>query len=264
MTTTPHIIIVTNTRNQDAAAEDSALATALSCSFATQIVDVKDASRLDPRAPILLRNAWPDIEHVDELALIARRSVYSHAHRGLMAEKTYLRELFETGMQVIPTAILPMHLRELPPCSDFIVKPINGGSSRGVTVVPAASFDPARLDGRLLVQPALQLRHELSFFFVDDVFSYAMCTGTSRWHMVPHEPSKEEMMLALEFVAWNKLAHGLQRVDLCRTQAGELFLMELEEHMAYLSWDDMCSAQREQFVSDLQTSLARWVKEVVS
>ena len=56
-----------------------------------------------------------------------------------------------------------------------------------------------------------------------------------RGALEPYEPTAADIVFARRFVDWPDLPHGIQRVGACRTQAGELLLVELEDLNPYPS-----------------------------
>jgi len=76
-----------------------------------------------------------------------------------------------------------------------------------------------------------------------------------RWNLEPFEASEADLAFAGRFIEWNDIDHGIQRVDACRTAAGELLLMELEDLNPYLSLDLVDEPVRAKFIAALKTSL---------
>ncbi|RST16745.1 hypothetical protein EF908_35000, partial [Streptomyces sp. WAC04770] len=107
-------------------------------------------------------------------------------------------------------------------------------------------------------QPRIGFRYEVSFYFVDQDFQYALYAPDPerRWVLEPYAASAEDLAFARRFIAWNSLPYGIQRVDACRTAEGELLLVELEDLNPYLSLDRVGEEVREAFVARLTASLA--------
>ncbi|MFB7950210.1 hypothetical protein ACFC6L_35490, partial [Kitasatospora phosalacinea] len=76
-----------------------------------------------------------------------------------------------------------------------------------------------------------------------------------RWELTPYRPTPADLAFARRFIDWNTLDHGIQRVDACRTTAGELLLVELEDLNPYLSLDAVTPQQRETFTAATAASL---------
>jgi hypothetical protein len=175
-----------------------------------------------------------------------------------MAGKQYLLDLTEVGYPVIPTIDRPEDLRRLPETGAYVVKPKAGADSIGLRFV-----EPDRLGevewGEHLVQPRVDFHYEMSFYYVDDAFHYALRAPDPgrRWALEPYQPTESDLAFARRFIEWNTLGHGIQRVDACRTRAGELLLVELEDLNPYLSLDVLPDRTRDAFVAALTSALHR-------
>lgn len=116
---------------------------------------------------------------------------------------------------------------------------------------------PDRPGGEILIQPRIDFAYEVSFYFVDDAFQYALYAPdpARRWELVPYAPTDADLAFARAFVAWNTLSHGIQRVDACRAPSGELLLVELEDLNPYLSLDLVPADVQDRFITSLTESL---------
>jgi hypothetical protein len=101
----------------------------------------------------------------------------------------------------------------------------------------------------------------VSFYYVDDAFQYALHAPDPerRWVLEPYRPTEADIDFARRFIDWNTLDHGIQRVDACRTQDGDLLLVELEDLNPYLSLDHLDEPTRDTFVTSMTTSLHRFL-----
>ncbi|MEZ3178041.1 hypothetical protein KYY02_04735 [Streptomyces pimonensis] len=216
---------------------------------------------------VVVRNSGPVLEYPDAYEAFRERAaatgtpVYNPlTGRGDMAGKQYLLDLTAAGRPVIPTVDRPEDLHRLPTTERYVVKPRLGADSIGLRVVPA---DEVRglADGDVLVQPHIDFAYEVSFYFVDHDFQYALYAPHAgrRWQLEPYEPGPDDLDFARDFVDWNTLDHGIQRVDACRAPGGELLLVELEDLNPYLSLDALDDTGREAFVSALTMSLRRFL-----
>ncbi|WP_411080378.1 hypothetical protein [Streptomyces sp. cmx-18-6] len=216
--------------------------------------------------------------------------------RGDMAGKQYLVELSRAGFPVIPTVDRAADLGLLPEAREYVVKPKLGADSVGLRFVTRAEAEagagpeaqagservagagpeaeavagagpeavaegeprPPQGDGGLLFQPRIDFRHEVSFYFVDHDFQYALYAPDPerRWVLEPYAASAADLEFAQRFIDWNSLTHGIQRVDACRTAEGGLLLVELEDLNPFLSLDRVAEEVREAFVARLKRSLA--------
>ncbi|MEE1742206.1 hypothetical protein [Streptomyces sp. BE147] len=212
---------------------------------------------------VLVRNSGPVLHYQEAYEAFRARArewgsrVYNPlGGRGDMAGKQYLVELSRAGYPVIPTVDRAADLGLLPESAEYVVKPKLGADSVGLRFVREPEL-PEGADGTLLVQPRIGFRHEVSFCFVDDDFQYALYAPDPerRWVLEPYAPSAADLEFARRFIAWNSLAYGIQRVDACRTEEGELLLVELEDLNPYLSLDRVAEPVREAFVTRLKRSL---------
>jgi len=138
---------------------------------------------------------------------------------------------------VIPTIDDPKHLDRLPRTDEYVVKPKAGADSHGLKFVARDQIARDRIenDGNL-IQPRIDFRYEVSFYFVDHDFQYALHAPdpAQRWELAEYTPAAADLEFARKFIDWNDLDHGVQRVDACRTREGDLLLVELEDLNPYL------------------------------
>jgi hypothetical protein len=223
------------------------------------------ASLMDSFDLVLVRNSGPVLGHLAahrefrERALAAGTRVYNElTGKGDMAGKQYLLDLTAAGRPVIPTVDRPEDLGRLPRADAYVVKPRLGADSVGLRVLAPDALDGVEY-GDVLVQPRIDFAHEISFYFVDHAFQYALYAPdpARRWELVPYEPSDDDLEFARGFVEWNTIAHGIQRVDACRAPDGTLLLVELEDLNPYLSLDVLPTARRDAFVDALKAALHR-------
>jgi hypothetical protein len=212
---------------------------------------------------VLVRNSGPVLHYAEryaefrERALAAGTRVFTQlTGKADMAGKQYLLDLTAEGFPVIPTVDRVAHLDRLPDVPEYVVKPKLGADSVGLRFVPRDEL--AGLTGTgLLIQPRVRFTYEVSFYFVDRTFHYALHAPGDRWDLQPYEPTAADLAFAQRFVDWNAVDHGVQRVDACRTAGGELLLVELEDLNPYLSLDRVAPATRDAFVAAMTASLLR-------
>ncbi|MGW2768509.1 hypothetical protein [Streptomyces sp. NPDC001275] len=248
--------------------EDIRLTSRLREDFDLALCNPRDAAALmDAFDAVVVRNSGPALEYqaaYDDFrtrALDRKTPVYNPlTGRADMAGKQYLLDLSAAGRPVIPTVDRPEDLHRLPAADRYVVKPKLGADSIGLRIVPAGEL-PGLADGTLLVQPHIDFAYEVSLYFVDHDFQYALHAPDPewRWELSPYEPSREDLEFARSFVEWNTLAHGIQRVDACRAPSGELLLVELEDLNPYLSLDAVDDTRRDAFVAAMKSSLHRFL-----
>ncbi|GGR39228.1 hypothetical protein [Streptomyces roseolus] len=245
--------------------EDIDLTARLRASFDLALCHPRDAAALmGAFDAVVVRNSGPVLHHQEaydhfrERATALGTRVYNPLHgRGDMAGKQYLVDLTAAGYPVIPTVDRAEDLKRLPEAGEYAVKPKAGADSIGLRFLPYEELSGLTVDGDLLVQPRIDFAYEVSFVFVDDVFQYALYAPDPerRWVLEPYEPTGADLAFARRFVEWNTLDHGVQRVDACRTRAGELLLVELEDLNPYLSLDRVGEPVRVRFTESLTRSL---------
>lgn len=253
--------------------EDIHLASRLRETFDVALCHPRDAAALLDRFDLaLVRNSGPVLHYREAYDAFRARArelgtpVYNPlGGRGDMAGKEYLVEMSRAGLPVIPTVDRAADLPGLPDVPRYVVKPKLGADSVGLRFVTAAEARAGlerAAEGSLLVQPLIDFRHEVSFYFVDHDFQYALYAPDPerRWVLEPYAASAADLEFARRFIAWNSLSHGVQRVDACRTAEGGLLLVELEDLNPYLSLDRVGEEVREAFVARLTRSLASMLR----
>ncbi|MGW0944905.1 hypothetical protein ACWD4O_20475 [Streptomyces sp. NPDC002623] len=248
--------------------EDVFLASRLRAHFDLALCHPLDAAALMGSFDgVLVRNSGPVLGYQKEYDAFRERALQDGVHvynpltgRADMAGKQYLLDLSAEGFPVIPTVDRPEDLHRLPEADRYVVKPKLGADSIGLRIVPADALS-ALADGSVLVQPCVDFVYEVSFYYVDHDFQYALYAPRPdrRWELQPYRPTVRDLEFARRFVDWNGLAHGIQRVDACRAPDGELLLVELEDLNPYLSLDALDDAGRDAFVAATTRSLHRFL-----
>lgn len=249
--------------------EDIFLTSRLREEFDLALCHPRDATALlDAFDAVVVRNSGPVLGHKDAYDAFRERAaergtlVYNQlTGRADMAGKQYLLDLTAAGFPVIPTADRAEDLHQLPAADEYVVKPRLGADSAGLRIVPADRVREALRTGagELLVQPRVDFAYEVSFYFVDHDFQYALYAPRPdrRWQLEPYDATVADLDFARRFIEWNGVDHGVQRVDACRAPGGELLLVELEDLNPYLSLDALDEAGRDAFVGALRTALRR-------
>lgn len=249
--------------------EDLYLTSSLRTDFEILICHPCDSYKFESAVDmIVFRNAGP-VMHFKEYFDAFKVRVNSHnilsynAMKGKadMNGKDYLIEMTQKGFPVIPTIEKLDDLHLLPNSDRYIVKLKNGADSIGMFVVNPAGLTEINLEGSI-VQPFVDFIYEVSFYFIDQNFQYALYAPdkNKRWELTTYEPTKQDMEFASKFIDWNQLSHGIQRVDACRTQEGKLLLVELEDLNPYLSLDLLSNELREKFVTNFRNSLLKVIR----
>ncbi|CAL9283445.1 hypothetical protein [Streptomyces sp. SudanB182_2057] len=249
--------------------EDIHLTARLRAHFDLALCHPLDAVALmDGFDAVVVRNSGPVLGHQREYdafrarALAAGTRVYNPlTGKADMAGKQYLLDLTAAGFPVIPTVDRAADLHVLPAAERYVVKPKLGADSLGLRIVPAAELD-ALATGDVLIQPCVDFAYEVSFYFVDDDFQYALYAPdpARRWELEPYPATAADLEFARRFIDWNALGCGIQRVDACRAPDGGLLLVELEDLNPYLSLDVLPERDRDGFVAAFTASLSRFAR----
>lgn len=269
----PRILYVTDlayrARGRRYCDEDIFLTSRLRESLTLALCHPKDATNLmDGFDAVVVRNSGAvpqyrqEYEQFRERALRNRAPVYNQlSGKGDMLGKQHLVELTADGYPVIPTVGRAEDLPDLPAADEYVVKPKVGGDSVGLRFLRADALTEAMLEPGLVAQPRIAFDYEVSFYFVDRDFQYALYAPDpqQRWRLDPYEPTTHDLEFAQRFVAWNDIDHGIQRVDGCRTLDGELLLVELEDLNPYLSLDRLDTTARDAFVVTMTASVQRFL-----
>jgi hypothetical protein len=213
---------------------------------------------------VLVRNSGPVLHYAEQYADFRRQAVDAGTlvftqltGKADMAGKQYLLDLTAAGFPVIPTVERVADVGRLPDVAEYVVKPKLGADSVGLRFVSRAALAAVTGTGQL-IQPRIPFDYEVSFYFVDRAFQYALYAPRPdrRWDLEPYEPTADDLAFAQRFVDWNAVDHGIQRVDACRV-GDALLLVELEDLNPYLSLDRVPPATRDAFVAALTASLLR-------
>ncbi|MDX3729248.1 ATP-grasp domain-containing protein [Streptomyces caniscabiei] len=244
--------------------EDILLTSRLRAEFDIALCHPLDAAALmDGFDAVVVRNSGPVLHYQEAYDAFRERAralgtrVYNPlTGRADMVGKQYLLDLTGAGYPVIPTVDRPEDLERLPVSGSYAVKPKAGADSLGLRFLTGTELAGLTW-GDVLVQPRVDFRYEVSFYYVDDTFRYALHAPDPdrRWVMEPYEASEADLAFARRFVDWNTLDHGIQRVDACRTRSGDLLLVELEDLNPYLSLDSVPEQVRDSFVAAMTDSL---------
>jgi hypothetical protein len=231
--------------------------------------DVAMCHPLDARAlmsafdVVVIRNSGPVLAYRTEYeafraaAVAAGTRVFNQlTGKGDMAGKQHLLDLFAAGYPVIPTVERPEDAPQVDDADAYVAKPKDGADSAGLVVLDREEL-PALDRADLVIQPHIDFRYEVSFYFVGTTFRYALYAPdpAQRWDLEPYAPTRADLAFAQRFIDWNDIHHGIQRVDACRTRDEELLLVELEDLNPYLSLDRLDPTTRDNVVAAIKRSI---------
>lgn len=235
--------------------------------FQIAVCNPRDTAPFEDSADLIVfRNAGPVIEfqkeYDDFVGRVRKEKLQTFNEftgKADMAGKQYLVDLTKAGFPVTPTVDSLDDMAVLPETDSYVIKPKIGADSIGLEFLSGDELPKRGLpeDGSMLIQPALDFQYEVSFYFINDIFEYALYAPdkAKRWQLANYKASNEDIRYAEKFIRWNSISHGIQRVDACRMKDGRLLLIELEDLDPYLSIDLLTEGQRERFLSDFAAAL---------
>lgn len=179
--------------------------------------------------------------------------------KGDMNGKDYLIELTNLDYPVIRTIDSIKDFNKLPKVDKYVIKPKDGADSIGMEFVSKEELYKKVSKGDLntLIQPAINFEYEVSFYYIDKEFQYALYAPdkSKRWQLVEYKANKDDLDFAMKFIEWNNIDHGIQRIDACRDQYGKLLLVELEDLNPYLSVLELPDEVQDKFIDSLKKSI---------
>lgn len=177
-----------------------------------------------------------------------------------MKGKQYLLDLTIKGYPVIPTVDHVDHIERLGATDRYIVKLKDGADSIGMSIMSREELLEQHPKDRL-IQPFLDFTYEVSFYYLDNQFQYALYAPNKqkRWELNEYEATPDDLLFAEKFIRWNNMARGIVRVDGCRLPDGSLLLVELEDLNPFLSIDVLSKAKREPFINNFIHALGTMV-----
>jgi len=217
---------------------------------------------------IVFRNAGPIANFKDKYQEFRKRIVSNNLKtynsfngKADMNGKEYLIDLTNENFPVIPTIDTLDSFEKLPDVGTYVIKPKDGADSIGMNFLSKdeviKQVDTTNKD--TLIQPLINFKYEVSFYFIDKQFQYALYAPdkTKRWELKGYIPTEEDLAFAQRFIEWNNLNWGIQRVDACRSENGELLLVELEDLNPYLSLLELNVQTCNNFIEALKKSLQK-------
>lgn len=174
--------------------------------------------------------------------------------------KQYLIDLKNLNYPVIPTVENVSDIDEMGNHENFVVKLKNGADSIGMEFLSKKELIDKNPQGKL-IQPFIDFEYEVSFYFLNSDFQYALYAPnkSKRWELAEYEATELDLIFAKKFIAWNNIKHGITRVDACRLKDNSLLLVELEDLNPFLSIDLLSSNKRERFINNVISVLKKTV-----
>ncbi|WP_231686915.1 hypothetical protein [Bacillus sp. JCM 19034] len=180
--------------------EDIYLTSQLRKDFQVVICHPEDTEMFEKNFDLIVfRNAGPVIYYKDKYQAFRNRIRSNHLRtynslngKGDMNGKEYLIELTEAGYPVIPTTDNLDDLDNLPTVETYIIKPKDGADSIGFEYVSRNKLND-KVDSNkknTLIQPFINFEYEVSFYFIDKEFQYALYAPNKnkRWELKEYVP----------------------------------------------------------------------------
>lgn len=252
--------------------EDLFLTSKLREDFKLVICNPKDLEAFEGNFDLIVfRNTGPAANFKDEYLSFRKRIISnklktynSFNGKGDMNGKDYLLELTNIDYPVIPTIDTLDNFDKLPKVNTYVTKPKDGADSIGMEFLSEKEiFEKVNKDSKdTLIQPLIDFEYEVSFYFIDKEFQYALYAPDKnrRWELKEYVPTKEDLEFTQLFIEWNNLDCGITRVDACRDEKGKLLLVELEDLNPYLSLLELKKETCNKFIEALKDSLKKALK----
>lgn len=182
--------------------------------------------------------------------------------KGDQKGKQYLLDLQALNYPVIPSVENMADIKALGNPEKFIVKLKNGADSIGMELLSREELFNAKPEGKL-IQPWIDFQYEVSFYYINNEFQYAMYAPNKhkRWELSEYNASPADLEFARKFQIWNNMERGITRVDACRVKDGSLLLVELEDLNPFLSIESLSEEKRDRFIDNFVIALTQMIPE---
>ncbi len=249
--------------------EDLFLTSKLRETFNLVICHPEDIEAFEDQTDLIVfRNAGPVANFKVKYAEFRQRVISKNLNtynsfdgKADMNGKEYLIKLTDAHFPVIPTIDTINHLDKLPDVHMYIVKPKDGADSVGLKFVEKNQLiKEVKANSKdTLMQPLINFEYEVSFYFIDKKFQYSLYAPDKekRWELKEYIPTDKDLDFAQRFIEWNDINWGIQRIDACRNEQGELLLVELEDLNPYLSLLELSEEKRNSFIEAMKDSLQK-------
>lgn len=168
-------------------------------------------------------------------------------------DKRYLVKLFKEGYPVIPSIDNLKEIEKLPIADQYLLKPLESYDGIG-QIKCKKDYLKSRFTNDYIIQPVISFMSEIQFYFINNVFQYALEFSPSKVPIYPkatmYDYNKEELNIAQEFANLNKELVGIQRIDFLKLHNGQILLLEIEDAAPYLDLDCVDLETREIFLKN--------------
>ena len=191
--------------------EDLFLTSELRKDFNLVICNPKDMNSFtDDFDLTIFRNAGPVANFKDEYELFRNnvklknlKTYNSFNGKGDMNGKDYLIELTKKNFDVIKTIDTINDFSKLPEVETYVIKPKDGADSIGMEFLSKEVLlrRVDKNDKNTLIQPLINFEYEVSFYFIDKEFQYALYAPDKnrRWELKEYKATKEDLDFANSF-----------------------------------------------------------------
>ena len=176
--------------------------------------------------------------------------------KGDMQGKQHLLDLTIQQYPVIPTIESFENIGLLSQAEKYVLKLKDGADSIGMKQLTYQELLNEDIQD-YVIQPFIDFIYEVSFYFIDHEFQYALYAPdkTKRWKLKEYTATEQDLEFANKFIEWNNIKYGIQRVDACRLKDGELLLVELEDLNPFLSIEVLEESKKQKFISAFKKSI---------
>lgn len=177
--------------------------------------------------------------------------------------KEYLVELFKKGYSVIPSIddVEDLHLLGNP--DKYMLKLKDSYDGIGQEVVDKNACKQ-KFDRSYIIQPFINFKSEVSFYYIKDKFEYALEFVPSKLPIYPdaveYKFSNHELKIATTFAKLNEEYYGIQRIDFIKLKDGSLLLSEIEDIDPYLDLDCVDEQTKNKFIEDYKNMVYEYIK----
>lgn len=223
---------------------------------------------------IVIRNTrpsdWSKLDHYNRLKqsfLIRAKKKWLNIYNDFDAiadrhGKNYLLELYKNDYPVIPSVDNVADIHTLPASNEYIVKPKSWLNSFGMRTLTLNELKKEKIKNAI-IQPKLDFKYEISFYFIDWVLLYCLIFEPSKEPVWPDpkvfNPSKKDLDFAMKFIHRNKLKIWVQRIDAIRLHDDSLLLLEIEDDSPYFALTEIPDKLKKIFLKKLRESIEKQI-----
>ncbi len=174
--------------------------------------------------------------------------------------KLYLKDLYDGGYPVIPTATDLSVFKRYNENDIFLLKPINGYEGYGIFEKQKNEIVESE---KYIIQPKVQFEKEIEFYFLNKEFQFVLEFVPSKKPVYPipnlYNYTDEELKIAQDFanLCDDKFV-GVQRIDFLKTKEGDLLLLEIGDSSPYLNLNSLDEKVRNIFLRNYKNMVYKY------